>query len=62
MTEFITGLVLGGLLMFCLCEYHRWKSAFITGSMPKEKSTENTQWHNLLSYDGSERGQMKLED
>ena len=32
MTEFIVGLVLGGLLVFTLMEYRRWKSRIVSGS------------------------------
>lgn len=62
MTEFITGLLLGGLLVFCVMEYHRWKSCFITGTAPEDKNGENARWHNLMSYDGSERGQSEIEN
>lgn len=62
MTEFIMGLVLGGLLVFTVMEYHRWKSRFITGRYPAEKNTDSAQWHNLMSYDGSERGQTGFEN
>lgn len=62
MTEFITGLVLGGLLVFFTMEFHRWKSRFIADRQPREKNTENAQWHNLMNYDGSERGQTYFEN
>ena len=62
MAEFITGLVLGGLLVFCLMEFHRWKSYMISQSSGTEKTDSNTQWHNLMNYNGSERGQMNIEN
>ena len=62
MTEFITGLVLGGLLVFCVMEFHRWKSCLIGQATTGERTDNNTQWHNLMNYNGSERGQMNIEN
>ena len=62
MTEFITGLVLGGLLVFCVTEFHRWKVYLISQGGTGEKNDSNTQWHNLMNYNGSERGQMNIEN
>ena len=44
MAEFITGLVLGGLLVFCLMEFHRWKSYMISQSSGTEKTDSNGQY------------------
>lgn len=62
MAEFITGLVLGGLLVFCVMEFHRWKSCLISQALNTEKTDNNVQWHNLMNYNGSERGQMNIEN
>ena len=60
MTEFITGLVLGGLTMFCLLEIKSWKMYISSVAAPKNLG-ENIQWQNLMNYDGSERGQKNIE-
>lgn len=62
MTEFITGLVLGAMLVFFAMEYHRWKSCFVARKSEGRKNNENAQWNNLMSYDGTERGQNLNED
>ena len=62
MTDFITGLVLGGLLVFCLMEFNRWKSIVIHQASESVKQDSNTQWQNLMNYNGSERGQMNIEN
>ncbi len=60
MADFITGLILGGLLVFFTMEYKRRKSYFITGA--DYKNSDNVQWRNMMNYDGSERGQKISED
>ena len=62
MTEFITGLALGGLFTFFVMEYKKWKSCFMQGHTEIKKSAENMQWQNLMNYDGTGRGQNKGED
>lgn len=62
MAEFITGVVLGGLLVFFTMEFHRWKSCFISQVSTGEKADGNPQWHNLMNYNGSERGQVNIEN
>ena len=62
MTEFVMGLVLGGLLVFTIMEYHRWKSRIVSGRYTADSGTEAAQWANMMNYDGSERGQMNYED
>lgn len=60
MTEFTIGLVLGALLVFFTEEAKRWKN-YIVSSNNSEKIPGNTRWHNLMAYDGSERGQEIIE-
>ena len=62
MAEFITGLLLGILLTFFATQYNKWKSCFIAEKSAGEKSSDNAQWHNIISYDGSGRGQITDED
>ena len=62
MTEFITGLVLGTALTFFITQYHRWKSCLIADSTAKERTNDNTQWQNIMNYDGSGRGQKTDEN
>ena len=60
MIEFVTGLVLGGLTVFCLSEVKRWKMYITSASAPKNPG-ESIQWQNLMNYDGSERRQKNSE-
>jgi hypothetical protein len=60
MTEFTIGLVLGALLVFFTQEAKRWKNYIISSNTP-DKTLGNTRWHNLMAYDGSERGQEVIE-
>ncbi len=60
MIEFITGVVLGGLAVFCVSELKRWK-AYVTSSAAPKNPGESIQWQNLMNYDGSERGQKNIE-
>ncbi len=60
MADFITGLVLGALLVFFTMEYKRRKSYFV--SSREHRNSDNVQWRNLMNYDGSERGQKISED
>ena len=62
MTEFIVGLVLGGLLVFTLMEYRRWKSRIVSSIYTADTGTETAQWHNMMNYNGSERGQINYEN
>lgn len=62
MTEFIIGLILGGLLVFCLMEFNRWKMFMIQQFSATPKQDGNIQWRNLINYDGSERGQQSIEN
>ena len=62
MTDFITGLLLGGMLVFCLMEFRRWKSIVAHQVSATVKQDGNTQWQNLINYNGSERGQMDIEN
>ncbi len=62
MTEFITGLVLGTALTFFITQYHKWKSCLISDAAAGEKDNGNTQWQNVMNYDGSGRGQRIDED
>ena len=60
MAEFTIGLVLGALLVFFTEEVKRWKN-YIVSNNNTEKPQGNTRWHNLMAYDGSERGQEIIE-
>lgn len=62
MTEFIAGVLLGELLVFCRTEYDRVKSRLMGEYFSVEKGAENTQWANLMGYDGTGRGQIVNED
>lgn len=62
MMEFVTGLVLGGLLVFCLMEFKYWRSYIIRQLCGNDKGETNAQWQNLMNYSGSERGQMNIEN
>ena len=62
MMEFITGLVLGGLLVFCLMEFRHWQSFIVQQGTVNAKQDGNTQWQNLMNYNGSERGQKNIEN
>lgn len=62
MTEFITGLVLGGMLVFFIMEYRKWITYLNADRFINDKSAETGQWQNLMNYDGSGRGQINRED
>jgi len=62
MAEFLTGVLLGGLLVFCIMELYHWKNYIISQAFTMEKTDGNTQWNNLMNYNGSERGQMNIEN
>ena len=60
--EFMAGMILGGLMIFCITEYHRVKCRIIAEGYSAEKNTENSQWKNLMNYDGTGRRQNTGED
>jgi len=62
LTDFITGLILGAMLVFFITEYRKWIAVLTKDRCVKEKSGENSQWQNLMNYDGSGRGQINRED
>lgn len=62
MSEFITGLLLGSAFTFFITQYHKWKSCLIEGRLNYEKNGDSLQWQNIMSYDGSGKGQKRDED
>lgn len=60
MIEFITGLIVGGVAIFCILEIKRLKVYTAAAAAPKNPG-ESIQWQNLMNYDGSERGQKNIE-
>ncbi len=62
MVEFVTGLVLGGMLVFFAGEYRRVKLLLIPENKRRIHTAENIQWQNMMNYDGTERGQERFEN
>ena len=62
MTEFISGILIGALLVFCRTEYEKIKSRLIGDGFSAEKNGETSQWTNLMNYDGTGRGQTSDEN